>query len=42
MFEGSPADEGGSCWNAAWMVTVCLADVASFQRLAFDLSQFGH
>lgn len=42
VFEESSADEQGSCCNAAWMVKVYLTDVASFQSLAFDLSQFGH
>lgn len=42
MFEESFADKNGSCCNAAWMVKAYLTDVASFQCLAFDLSQFGH
>lgn len=41
-FEGSSADDRGSCCKAASVVKVCLTDVASFQCLAFDLSQFGH
>lgn len=41
VFEGSSADEKGSCCNAARMVKAYLTDVASFQCLAFDLSQFG-
>lgn len=42
VFEGAFTDKNGFCCNAAWMVKVYLTDVASFQCLAFDLSQFGH